>query len=218
MIYEERRITLRNGSFGDYRAFVIQDLWPRLLESGHQPLCLLNGLIGAGIEDVVLIVGFENYDAWRQAQSAIAGSDRDQAPRAWVKEESVRLMTASPYRPDGPTQREDRRPVYGARRWWIQPEDWETFNRLSYEGIWPALDHMGHHVIGQFRDAATIAPLEVLNLAGYHDPTHWQSTRNPADHGVPQDLVDKMRDLGPRRNALVLRSHVCLMTAHWPDD
>ena len=60
MIYEERRIRLKSGSFAEYRTFVLQDLWGRLIESGHQPLCLINGLIGAAVEDVVLIVGFED--------------------------------------------------------------------------------------------------------------------------------------------------------------
>tara|TARA_E500000331_G_scaffold327270_1_gene346076 strand:+ start:709 stop:1365 length:657 start_codon:yes stop_codon:yes gene_type:complete len=218
MIYEERRITLKNGTFADYRAFVLQELWPHLIESGHEPLCLLNGLIGAGVEDVVLIIGFENYDAWQQAQPAIAGSDSEQAPRAWIQEEAAKLLLASQYRPDGPTKPEDQRPVYGARRWWINPEDWESFNRLSYEGVWPAMDHMGHHVIGQFRDAATTSPLEILNLAGYHDPAHWQSTRNPAEQGVSKELVDKLRAQGPKRGDLVLKSYVCLMKAHWPED
>ena len=217
MIYEERRIRLKSGSFAEYRTFVLQDLWGRLIESGHQPLCLINGLIGAAVEDVVLIVGFEDYNAWQQAQGAIAGSDSGQAPRDWVQEETVRLMLASPYRPTGPTKPEDRRPVYGARRWWINPEDWESFNRLSYEGVWPTMDHMGHHVIGQFRDAATTSPLEILNLAGYHDPAHWQATRTPAAHGVPKELVDQLHTQGPEREALVLYSYVCLMRAHWPD-
>lgn len=60
------------------------------------------------------------------------------------------------------------------RRWWIHPEDWTEFNRLSYEGIWPAMDYMGHYVLGQFRNTATTARLECLNLAGYDDPTMWQ--------------------------------------------
>lgn len=217
MIYEERRITLKHRTFGEYRRFVLETLWQQLEGDGHQPICLLNGLIGAGAQDIVLINGFEDYDAWQSAQGAIAGGNIDAPPRAWTESETVRLMHASDYRPDGPTQPEDRRAVYGARRWWINPEDWETFNRLSFEGIWPAMDHMGHWVIGQFRDAATTSPLEILNLAGYHDPAHWHATRSPGDHGVPADIMDKLNTLGRAREELVLASHVCLMRAHWPD-
>ena len=79
------------------------------------------------------------------------------------------------------------------------------------------MDQMDHWVLGQFRDAATLSSLEVLNLAGYHGPAHWQATRTPAEHGVREAALGKLRTLGRDRENLVLRSHVCLMQAHWPD-
>ena len=130
--------------------------------------------------------------------------------------QEARPLLASAYRPTGPTRPEDRRPVYGLRRWWIRPEDWLTFNRLSFEGVWPAMDHMGHWVLGQFRDAATTNPLAIINLAGYHDVGLWQATRTPAQHGVPAEELGKLATLGRQRNDIVILSYVCLMTAHWP--
>jgi hypothetical protein len=108
--------------------------------------------------------------------------------------------------------------VYGMRRWWIRPQDWPEMNRLSFEGVWPALDAMGHYVLGEFRDAATTSPLELVNLAGYRDAAHWRATRNPGDpvHGVAPELVERSRTLGRQRRGLVRRSYVCLMAAHWP--
>jgi hypothetical protein len=44
-------------------------------------------------------------------------------------------------------------------------EDWEEFNQLSLEGIWPAMDYMGHYVLGMFRNAAHTSRLECVNLA-----------------------------------------------------
>lgn len=217
MIYEERRIKLKRGGFPGYRSWVLEKLWGKLIDAEHQPLCLLNGLIGASVEDVVIIVGFEDYDAWQHAQPLIAGDGKEALPREWIESEEVRLMLPSSYRPTGPTRKVDRRPVYGMRRWWVHPEDWQEFGRLSYNGVWPSLDYMGHHVLGQFRDAATTSPLEILNLAGYLDPAHWQATRNPELHGVPEALLEKTRTLRPQRNPLVLESFVCLMTAHWMD-
>ena len=85
MIYGERRIKLAQPSFGDYRRFVLESLWPQLLADGHQPLCLLNGLIGLGTEDVLLIVGFESYEHWLTAQPAIAGDGAGTAPRSWIE-------------------------------------------------------------------------------------------------------------------------------------
>jgi hypothetical protein len=190
-------------------------LWTRLTDMGHHPLCLLNGLIGAAIEDVVFIIGFEDYDSWQQAQPLITDDGKETSTRQWIEHEQVRLMLPSSYRPTKPTRDEDRRPVYGMRRWWIYHKDWKEFTRLSYEGVWPALDHMGHYVLGQFRDAATTSPLEILNLAGYHDPSHWQATRNPEAYGVPKALLEKFQKLGCERRSLVQKSYVCLMRAHW---
>ncbi len=215
MIYEERRIRLHPGSLRDYRTWALETMWPALTAAGHRPLCVLNGLIGAGAEEVVCFNGFEDFDAWQAAQPLLAG-DAD-GPRQWIASEEARPLLSSAYRPTGPTRPEDRRPVYGLRRWWIRPEDWLTFNRLSYEGVWPPLDHMGHWVLGQFRDAATTSPLAIINLAGYPDVAHWQYTRKPSEHGVPAELLEKFETLGRDRGKLVLSRHVCLMAAHWPD-
>ena len=216
MIYEERRIRLKPRSFPDYRTFVLESLWPRLAEAGHRPLCLLNGRVGAGSDDVVLIVGYDGYDAWQSAQPAITGAGPGDPPRSWIADEQARLMTPSPYRPTPTTPDDDRRAVYGLRRWWIEPDDWDEFARLSFEGVWPAMDHMGHWVLGQFRTAATTSPLEIVNLAGYRDAAHWEATRDPVEQGVPEEKVELLRTLGAARRALVHRSFVTLMTAHWP--
>ncbi len=217
MIYEERRIQIKSRCFQNYRDWALTDLWGQLESSGHRPLCLLNGMIGKTAEDVVLVTGYKDFNAWKSAQPLLAGESRQSAPREWVDEEQVKLLEASSYRPDPETPKSDRRPVYGMRRWWIDPNDWPEFNRLSYEGVWPALDHMGHYVMGQFRDMATTSTLEILNLAGYHDPSHWQATRDPAAQGVPAELIEKYNTIGRDRRQLVLRSFVCLMAAHWPD-
>ena len=195
----------------------MEELWGNLEDAGHRPLCLLNGSIGASVEDVVLITGYKDLEFWQSAQLTLAGANPGEAPREWVEGEQVKLLEASSYRPDPETPESDRRPVYGMRRWWIDPNDWLEFNRRSYEGVWPALDHMGHYVLGQFRDMATTSPLEILNLAGYHNPSHWQATRNPAAQGVPEDLIEKYNTIGHDRKRLVIRSYVCLMAAHWPE-
>ena len=215
MIYEERRIRLRPGAFRDYRTWALETQWPALAAAGHRPLCLLNGLIGAGAQDVVSFAGFEDFDAWQTAQPLLAGDA--EAPRPWIESEEARPLLASAHRPTGPTRPDQRRPVYGLRRWWIRPEDWLAFNRLSHDGVWPAMDHMGHWVLGQFRDAATTSPLAIINLAGYRDVAHWQETRTPREHGVPDEPLRKLATLGRERAGLVLSSYVCLMAAHWPD-
>ncbi len=217
MIYEERQLRLQPGTFRDYRNWVFGNAWPALEAAGHRPLCLLNGLIGAPAEAVLFICGFDTAEDWYQAQPLLAGENQQSIPGVCVQSESVQLLSASPYRPVYPAAPADRRPVYGVRRWWIDPENWARFNQLSFEGVWPALDHMGHRVLGQFRHLATTTPLETINLAGYHDVAHWQATRNPAAHGVPADLVERFSELVRERQSLVSRTFVRLMTAHWPE-
>ena len=217
MIYEERHIRVQPGAFDEYRRWAHSQMWPNLVAAGHVPLCLLSGLIGLSAQDVVLFTGFSGYEAWQAAQPLIAGDGPATAPRAWIERETARLLLPSETRPDLPVAPSKRRAVYGLRRWWIDPENWPEYNRLSVEGVWPALDHMGHYSLGQFRHAATTSPLEIVNIAGYDDPAMWQATRDPATAGVPDDLVAKFRTAIRTRRAMVRESYVCLMAAHWPD-
>ena len=225
-IYEERRVVLRNNQFKDYKDHIFSGIWPSLEAAGARPLCLLNGLIGAPSEECYLFTGFKDADAWLKAQELITGvsgnggSDLSLRSRAEIiSEERVRLLLPSPMRPNPETRAEDRRAVYGFRRWWINPEDYPEFARLSLENIWPAMDEMGHHVLGQFREAATTDPMEVINLAGYDSPAHWHETRSARSPSSP--ISDEARRLmiegGPKRRALEKRTYVTLMTAHWPD-
>jgi len=136
MIYDERRIRLRSeGDWAAYRSWALSTLWAQLEEAGHKPVCILNGLIGKGVQDVEIIVGYEDFAARQSAQALFLGQSDA------VAEEEVHLMESSVFTASrGATA--DRRAIYGVRRWWIQPETWEDFVRLSYEGIWPAMDYV----------------------------------------------------------------------------
>ena len=91
-----------------------------------------------------------------------------------MESEEVHLLLSSPYTADrGPHNHEERRAIYGVRRWWIQPAQWDEFVKLSFEGIWPAMDYMGHYVLGFFcqAESSSTGRLECVNLAGYDDGT-----------------------------------------------
>ena len=83
MLYEERRIRLRSGAFPDYRRWVHSTLWPALEAAGHAPLCLLNGLIGAAVEDVVLIVSAAAARC-RASRPDAPPSRPNRLPRRWA--------------------------------------------------------------------------------------------------------------------------------------
>ena len=225
-VYEERRVVTKPGRFDDYLRLVRERVWPDLERAGAQTLVLLNGLIGAPDEETYMFTGFTDAAAWQQGQELITGVPVSGGPsnsplraRAdLIAEESVRLMIPSRYRPDPSPAVEDRRPVYGARRFFIDPKDREEFSRLSYEGVWPAVDDIGHYVLGQFHTAALTDPLEMLNLAGYHSAGHWYETRSVGDpsSGASAESREKRRTIGEQRRRLVKFSYVRLLTSHWP--
>jgi hypothetical protein len=135
-----------------------------------------------------------------------------------IEAEHVRLLRSSAPRPKPVTPPEDRRAVYGMRRFSIHPKDWPAFVRHSNDGIWPRIEAQDACILGLFRDLVDTDPLEVTLLTGYHGPSHWEATRDrmpkPAD--MPQELWDRSQGALAARTAITLRSHVCLMTAHWP--
>lgn len=231
MIYEERRVTLARGGLAEYQRLWLEEIWPALTALGARPLCLLSGLIGMPVEETYAFTGFADAGGWQRLQR-----DTDEAPRGvdeavWsrlraidarraglVAEESVHLLRPSALRPKLDTPPEDRRAVYGMRRFRLRATDWQDFVRFSSEGVWVRIEAQDARILALFRDAAATDPLEATLLTGYHGPAHWEETRfwreRPAD--VPEDVWETGRQHQHARNAITLRSHVCLMTAHWP--
>jgi len=223
-IYEERRVRTRPGGFDEYLSLVQEHIWPEITKAGGQALVLLSGLIGDPVEETLLITGFTDIDKWRSAQEimtiqAEGNTDTAQRRADLVQEESVGLMAPSPYRPYVEPLVENRRPVYGARRFTIDPHDLEDFEKFSYEGVWPAMDEMDHRVLGQFHPLEVTDSFAVLNLAGYWSPAHWYETRSANDpsSGISEEAREAARIHGRARTQLVKHSFVRLLTSHWPD-
>jgi hypothetical protein len=223
-VYEERRVLTKPGGFPEYLSLVEEHVWPEIKKVGGQALVLLNGLIGDPIEETLMITGFTDTDKWQAAQNiltinTIGNEEAAQRRSELVLEESVALMAPSPYRPDAEPLTENRRPVYGARRFTIDPADLDDFERYSFEGIWPGMDEMGHSVLGQFHPMGVTDSFAVLNLAGYNSPAHWYETRYVGDpaSGTSDESREAGRTLGSARRKLVKHSFVRLLTSHWPD-
>ncbi len=223
-LYEHRVTWVEPGQFGGFRELFLDETWGRLEAAGYRPLCLLNPVIGGMAEEVHSFVGYPSWDDWQRGQEIISGSADDdggyrEARRILVVGENIRARIAFSGRPLAVTPLEDRRTVYGVRRWTINPEMWERFTVLSHDFVWPAMDAMGHRVLGQFRDASLTNPLEVLNLAGYHSVGHWYETRFGRDpsSGVAAELRQLLTDGEAERSGLVRQTWVQLMNAHWPD-
>jgi hypothetical protein len=229
-VWEERRAVVRRGSPAAYRTLMLDDLWPALEAADIRPLCLLTGLIGMRAEETHFFTGYQDLAHWQQSQQW----RQDRATPAFdggrtladvfaqrselIVEEQVRLWESSTERPTEITPLDDRRAIYGMRRFSINPRDWPEFVRFSSEGVWLRIEQQDARILGLFRDLATTDPLEVTLLTGYHGPAHWEETRfwrnRPPD--FPEDLWETGRRNAEARTAITLRSHVCLMTAHWP--
>lgn len=223
-LYEHRKTIVASGRFKDYRRLILEDVWGRLDGAGLRPLCFLNVLIGGVPEETHTFIGYPSWDDWQRGQEIMtgvgddAGAARRNVRREIVLDEEVRPMIAFSGRPLPETPLEDRRPLYGLRRWMIDPAQWEHFTDLSANGIWPAQDAMGHRVLGQFRTAALTDPLEVLNLPGYHSVGHWHETKSTLDpaSGVSEELRQRLAAAGDERSGLIRRSWIQLANAHWP--
>jgi hypothetical protein len=226
-IFEQRRVVLNRGAFPAYRRYVHETLWPSLTSAGARPLCLLSGLIGAPNNETYLFTGFTDLAAWQHAQVLIAGASPDDGGfeasygvrQELIAEEQVRLLVDSGVRPKASIAADDRRRVYGMRRFWIRPTDWPEFVRHSAQGVWPRIEAQGACILGLFRDAAVTEPMEAVLLTGYHGPAHWEETRSHGESsaGITAAMSEGSRRALEDRTAMTLRSYVCLMSAHWPE-
>ena len=204
--YEHRVTMVEPGRFHEYRDLFLQQTWPRLVEAGFRPLCLLNPTIGGTPEEAHCFIGIPSWDDWRRGQEIIVGLGDDayrNVRRELVVSETARPKIPYSGRPLSETPDSDRRAVYGLRRWTIDPDTWERFAELTEFGVWPAMDAMGHRVLGNFYDAVLSDDMEVTNLAGYHSVGHWHETRTP----------QSVRE----RQSLTRHTWVQVMNAHWPE-
>ena len=225
-LYEHRVTMIEPKRFPEYRSLFLEETWPRLVEGGFRPLCLLNALIGGTPEEVHTFIGVPSWDEWRRGQEVLVGLGVGQGDdayrntrRALIVNETARPKIPYGGRPLAETPDSDRRAVYGLRRWTIDPATWERFSYLTEFGVWPAMDAMGHRVLGNFHDAVLSDDMEVTNLAGYHSVGNWHATRTPQDpgSGVSEELLKLFQESVRERHSLTRHTWVQLMNAHWPD-
>jgi hypothetical protein len=119
---------------------------------------------------------------------------------------TVRPIDATPPRERG---------VYAHRWFWVQPQDWPEFQRLSEDGIWPYFESDGCRIVGLWRSMEPGQPARALLLTYYPTVAHWERTRlqSPeAPPGADEKLYRRAQDAGRARNALTERSIVRLTT------
>lgn len=210
MIYEERLTVSHSKSAEDFLEYCKTDYWPNLKAEGGKPLCLLSGLIGDPANHFLQITEFEDIQAWEGAQRNAS------SPHNIVESESVRLLRPIASRPKPLVPQEDRRAVYGCRRFIINQADVSDFVDSSENGIWPRIESQGACILGLWTTIARTQPMEILLLTGYHSLSHWEETRvtSRQQDNVDQDLRQRESPLRERRADLSERTWVRLMRAH----
>jgi len=212
LIYEERRTLAHAKSTDEYLEYCRSEYWPKLRAEGGQTLCLLSGLIGDPENQFLQITGFEDAAGWEAAQGRVGP-----APQGVVESESVRLLRPIASRPKPLVPDEDRRPVYGCRRFFIDPADLSDFVDSSENGIWPRIESQGACILGLWTTVVATQPMGILLLTGYHSPTHWEETRvtSTQQTNVDQTLLQQESPLRNRRADIAQKTWVRLMRAHW---
>ena len=210
MIYEERRIIVDAKRLNEYLSACQSDLFPAIRGAGGDVICQLSGLIGNPQNELVQITAWQSTDDWQGFQAIDTGvSDT-------VQSEEVRLLRAISSRPKAEITAEDRRPVYGFRRFLIDPRDLDEFVHCSENGIWPRIESMGACILGLWTTVAATNPQEIVLATGYHSPSNWEYTRygDERPEGVDETLWRNEEALRRRRIEMSLKSWVCLMRAH----
>jgi hypothetical protein len=210
MLYEERTTQVRQGAAGDYVRWHRQDHRGVIHDNGGRLLCMMSGLIGAPATELLQVTRYPDFEAWERAQSVVSPRRAE-----LVEGEEVRLLRAIAARPKETLPDEDRRAVYGYRRFFTRAADLDEFAYCSGDGVWPRIEAQGACILGLWTTVASTEPQEVVLLTGYHGPAHWEETRGslPMPEGFDPELWERGQRLGARRNELTLKSWVKLLRA-----
>ena len=133
-IYEQRHVTLRQDGLTAYICYAKGKVWPDLNRWDVKVLCLLNGFNGQPEEEVMQITRYTDWETWDSSQHSRATGDSGLAEK-----EEVRLLKAVSGRPKDQIPPEDRRVVYGYRRYVIRPGDMADFAHYGENGVCPRI-------------------------------------------------------------------------------
>ena len=207
MITEERTVHLSQGQLSPYLELIRNTISPSIRASGGRILCLLQGLIGSPSTKLLQMTQYENIEAWQLAQGAWT-TNREE----YIIQESTRILKPISSRPKEITPPEDRRAIYGYRKFTGSSSSIAEFTVCSEEGIWPRLEKDGACILGMWSNAESVSPSEVILLTGYNSLAHWESTRFSSESPTEDnDLWNRESALRSRREQLTLQTFVEIM-------
>lgn len=203
MIYEERYTIVGLRDVREYLNLCRQSIVPAIRVAGGQVLCLVTGMVGDPGNAVLMMTGYEDVTAWRDAQECF-NTERNHL----IDTEYVRLLRQVAYLPRGVLEPHDRRATYGYRRFFIDPTSLDRFVECSEQGVWPLYYAADCRVLGLWTPLESTFPMEILLMTGYHGPGHWEETRffKGKPSGISDELWERGRSLGAERNSLLIRN------------
>lgn len=202
-VYEYRTIRIARGAWGRVAADIFGPVREATETVGGRVFLLCSGMIGFASDEGVLV------RAWPDAESLAAPAARS-LPGDLVESRVERLAPTVRPRTDAPP----RTPGVYAHRWfWLQPQDWDEFQRLSEDGIWPYFESDGCEIVGLWRSMEPGPLVAALLITRYPSVAHWERTRLQASEpppGADAALYARAQDAGRRRAELTERSIVRL--------
>ena len=118
MVSEERETIIKKGSESKYLSLCKKEVWPSLKSHGGKVICLMKGPIGLSPTTLGQITSYNDIHSWDGSQDSWP-SLREQ----FVERERVRVLKPISRRPKNVIPVEDRRPVYGYRKFIISSND-----------------------------------------------------------------------------------------------
>lgn len=203
-VYEYRSVRIPRASWATVADAAFGPVDAATRAAGGSSFALFSGLIGLASDEGVLM------RAWPDDAALTSECERTAADLPVLEESverlvpSVRPLDATPPRLDG---------VYAHRWFWLQPADWQEFQRLSEDGVWPFFESDGCRIIGLWRSAEPGPLCKAVLVTRYASVAHWERTRLQSPEAPPDSdeaLYRRAQDAGRRRAALTERSIVRL--------
>ncbi len=204
-VYEYRSIRVARGSWSRLDAAVFGPVDAATRGVGGSIFALCVGMIGmASDEGTIIRAWADDESLTRQAGRTLAAADMVIESSAERLVATARPLDATPPRAGG---------VYAHRWFWLQPQDWDEFQRLSVDGLWPFFESDGCRIVGLWRSTESGPLTKALLITRYASVAHWERTRllsaDPPP-GANEDLYRRAQEAGRRRAALTERSIVRL--------
>ncbi|MEX0749184.1 MAG: hypothetical protein WD359_00110 [Dehalococcoidia bacterium] len=199
-LYEYRIARIRRGARRELQQELTDQIAPRTAAAGGSMYALFAGMIGFATDDAVLM------RTWPDDETLAASADKTLSSSVIIESSAERLIPSM--RPIDATP--PRLPGVYAHRWfWLQPQDWLEFQRLSEDGVWPYFESDGCRIIGLWRSAEPGPLAKALLITRYPSVAHWERTRLQSPDvpdGADEHLYHAARDAGRRRAELTERS------------